>query len=143
MLFEVRRRLAKMLRGADLNQALSDLTIPGQSLLLYCLRATPSDGPFHLWGGKRLSEAWDGKSRKLTFTVIGPAGLQDTVFIGGASRGVHQVLVAGKPAPFCFDAAQGLAHGQVTFAAEPLEIEVLCSPERANGLPEKRITADW
>jgi hypothetical protein len=77
----------------------------------------------------------------LTFTVHGPAGLEDTVFLGGANRGLHEVLVGGKPAPFFFDPAQGLAHGLVTFAAEPLHIEVICSRDAANRLPEKRVTA--
>ena len=140
VLFDVRQRLTKALTGANLNQAFSDISIPGQSLQLFCLRATPADAPFHLWGGKRLSETWDPKTRKLTFTVHGPAGLQDTVFLGGAKHGLQEVLVGGKPAPFFFDPAQGLAHGLVTFVAEPLRIEVLCSPEGANRLPEKRVS---
>ena len=140
VLFDVRQRSAKTIRGANLNQALSDISIPGQSLQLFCLCAAPAAAPFHLWGGKRLAETWDAKTRKLTFTVHGPAGLQDTVFLGGAKHGLQEVLVGGKPAPFFFDPAQGLAHGLVTFVAEPLRIEVLCSPEGANRLPEKRVS---
>jgi hypothetical protein len=140
VLFDGRRRLAKTVRGDNLNQAFRDIAIPGQSLQLFCLRAAPAGAPFHLWGGKRLSETWDGKTRKLTFVVQGPAGLHDIVFLGGANHGLQQVLVGGRPAPFFFDPAQGLAHGLVTFAAEPLKIEVLCSRESANRLPEKRVT---
>jgi hypothetical protein len=141
VLFDVRQRLTKALTGANLNQAFSDISIPGQSLHLFCLCAAPAAAPFHLWGGKRLSETWDAKARKLTFTVHGPAGLQDTLFLGGAKHGLQEVLVGGKPAPFFFDPAQGLAHGLVTFVAEPLRIEVLCSPEGANRLPERRVSS--
>jgi hypothetical protein len=62
------------------------------------------------------------------------------VFLGGAKHGLQEVLVGGKPAPFFFDPDQGLAHGLVTFVAEPLRIEVLCSPAGDNRLPEKRVS---
>ena len=110
--------------------------IPAHSLKLLYLRAVPDSAPFHLWGGKRISEHWDARKRKLSLVLQGPAGLRDAVFLGGANRGIQSVRVGGKPAPFCLDRAQGLAHDQVTFTAKPLLIEVLCSREGTNGLPE-------
>jgi hypothetical protein len=49
--------------------------------------------------------------------------------------------VGGKQADFFYDPAQGLAHGDVTFTGKPLKIEVNCSPEKANALPEKPVAA--
>jgi len=141
ILFNVHQGVARTIKGEAINQAFSGVAIPGQRLQLFCLRAAPADAPAHLWGGKRLSEVWDGKARILTFSVQGPAGLQDTVFLGGAQQGLQEVLVAGRPALFFFDAAQGLAHGLVTFTAEPLRIEVRCSQDGANRLPEKPVSA--
>ena len=139
-LFDVLQRLARTINGDALNQGFNDLSIPGQSLRLFCLRPAPTNAPFHLWGGKRISEVWDGAARKLTLTLQGPAGLQDTVFLWAAKQGLQEVVVAGKPAPFFFDPTQGLAHGLVTFTAQPLRIEVLCSQDGANRLPEKPVT---
>jgi hypothetical protein len=138
VLFEVQQRVARTLRGDTLNQGFTNLSIPSQSMQLFCLRAAPENAPFHLWGGKRISERWKGKARRLTLAVHGPLGLEATVFLGGANCGLEQVLVGGKPAPFFFDPAQGLAYGQVTFTSKPLAIEVLCSRDGANHLPVGR-----
>jgi hypothetical protein len=142
LLFDVHQRIAKVVAGDALNQAFSGITVPGQDLQLFILRQIPANAPYHLWGGKRLSEAWDPGRRKLTFEVQGPAGSQDTVFIGGANYGIEQVLVAGQRAAFCFDPAQGLAHGPVTFSSGPLKIEVFCSTDHANRLPETAASGD-
>jgi len=101
----------------------------------------PVDGAYHLWGGKRISEEWDGKNRKLMLTVQGPAGVQDTLVVGCGNQGIKELAVNGKQEPFFFDAAQGLVHGKVTFTSRPLKIEVLCSPNSANALSESPIVA--
>jgi len=136
LLFDPQPRVAQAFKGRDLGRGLADLLIPAHSLKLLYLRAMPDSAPFHLWGGKRISENWDARKRKLSLVLQGPAGLRDAVFLGGANRGIQSVRVGGQPASFCLDRAQGLAHGQVTFTAKPLLIEVLCSREGTNGLPE-------
>jgi hypothetical protein len=141
LLFDAHQRVAKTVKGNSLNQAFSEISIPGQNLELFYLREHPADAPFHVWGGKRISERWDARKRKLTFEVHGPAGLQDTIFIAGAKQGIQQVVVGGKQADFFYDPAQGLAHGNVTFTGKPLKMEVNCSPQNANALPEKLVTA--
>jgi hypothetical protein len=137
VLFNIHERLATALRGDSLNQALTNLSLPAQSLQLFCLRAAPQNAPFHLWGGKRISEHWDAAARKLTLAVQGPAGLHETLFLGGANHGLRQVLFNGYPAAFFFDPAQGVAHGKVVFTSKPLTLELLCSPDDANHLPHK------
>ena len=137
LLFDVQQRVAMSLRGDSLDQALTNLAIPAQSLRLLCLRAAPQDAPFHLWGGKRISERWDAGARKLTLSVQGPAGLHDTLFLGGANHGLRQVLYNGHPAAFFFDPAQGVAHGQVVFTPQPLTLEFVCSQDDVNHLPNK------
>ncbi len=137
ILFDVQRRNAVTLRGDKINQCLEKIRVPGENLRLFCLRSVTDDKPCHLWGGKRISEVWDAKTRKLTVKILGPAGLQETVFFAGAKHGIQKVIVAGAPADFTLDPAQGLAHGLVTFTADPLVIEMSCSSEGRNGLPER------
>jgi len=142
VLFDIHQRVTRALRGKDLGQVFSGISVPGQNLRLLYLRQLPAKSPYHLWGGKRISELWDGRAQKLTLAVHGPAGLQDTLFVGGAEHGIQEVVVAGKRVAFFFDRTQGLAHGTVTFAAEPLKMEVRCSPDGASGLPERQVAAD-
>ena len=142
LLFNVHQRLARAVKGEAINSALTGIAIPGQSLQLFCLRPVPTNAPTHLWGGKRLSEMWNPKAGKLTLNLGGPAGLQDTVFLAVGRQGLQEVLVAGKPASFCFDPARGLAHGMVTFTSAPLRIEARRSRDGANHLPEQPVSAN-
>jgi hypothetical protein len=137
LLFDVQQRVAMSLRGDAVNQGLTNLSIPAQDLRLFCLRAAPPSAPFHLWGGKRISERWDAATRKLTLAVQGPAGLHETLILGGANHGLRQVLFNGHPAAFYFDPAQRLAHGRVVFTPKPLTLEFVCSPDDVNHLPHK------
>ncbi len=125
LLYDIHRRTAKTIAGNKLDQGFGDISVPGAQLRLFYLRERPADAPCHLWGGKRISETWNGKTRKLTFTVHGPAGLRDTLFLWTGKHHIKQVVVAGKQVPFSSDPAQGLANGEVTFTTDPLEIEVL------------------
>ena len=138
-LFNVHRRTATPLRGDQLDKALRGISIPGESIELFCLRQPAAQAPYHLWGGKRISEVWDAKARKLTLLVQGPPDLRETVYIGTAKHGVQRVAVAGNQAAFFFDPDQHLAHGTVTFTAEPLTVEVICSSDGINRLPEKSL----
>jgi len=162
VLFDVHAHAAKLLKGSQLSQGandgapaegLRDISIPGEDLGLFYLRQVPADAPYHLWGGKRISEACNAvagpqseqggsQAKPATFAIQGPAGAQTTVFVGGAKHGIRQVAVNGTPTPFSYDAAQGVAHGLVTFTAEPLTIAVQCSPDGVNQLPEKTVEAD-
>ena len=139
LLFDFHQRITKTFQGEAINQAFTELSVPGQNLQLYYLREHPLNSACHLWGGKRISEVWDAQRRELTFEIQGPAGLQDTVFVGGAQQGFGKIIVSGKRAAFFFDPAQGLAYGMVTFAAKPLKITVFCSPNRVNELPERPV----
>lgn len=141
VLFDTHQRTARTLKGGGLNRAFDAVSIPAQSLQLFCMRQVPAEGAYHVWGGKRISEEWDGKKRRLTLAIQGPAGLQDTLLIGCGKEGIEQVNVSGKGEPFCFDAAQGLVHGKVTFTSQPLKVEVLCSSNAANALPESPVAA--
>jgi hypothetical protein len=141
LLFDIHHRLASAFRGEAINQAFNAISVPAQNQQLYSIRKHSTDAPCHLWGGKRLSEVWDKKKRKLTFEIEGPPSLEDTVFIW-AKNGIERVSVAGQPAPFSFDHAQNLVHGPVTFTHGPLRIEVSCSSDNANHLPEAPVRSD-
>jgi len=136
VLFDVQQQKALALKGVGLAGGFSDMFIPERGRRLFCLRSPPTEGPFHLWGGKRISEHWDAKARKLTLMLQGPPGLRDAVFVAAGNHGLERVLVEGKKADFVFDAANGLAEGPVTFKPEPVIVEVLCSRDGTNRLPE-------
>jgi hypothetical protein len=140
-LFDTQQRELKTGRGGALNLALTGITIPGGSLRLFCLRELPEAGACHLWGGKRLKEHWDGGQRKLTLSVQGPEGVEETLFFTTVGRGILGVTIGGKPAPFFYDSARKLVHGNVTFTREPLEVEVSCARGTANSLPEQAVAA--
>jgi len=143
LLFDLHQRKTRSFTGDALNQALRDISIPGQNLRLFYLLplSKAADGPFHVWGGKRISERWDARRQKLVFEVQGPPGWRDEVFIAAAKHNIQEVMVAGRREDFSIDPAQDLAHGQVTFAVRPVKIEVLCARDQANGLSERPVSA--
>ncbi len=141
VLFDTHQRAARRLKGRDLNAAFQAIAIPPESLQLFFLRQTPRAGAYHVWGGKRISETWDSRKRKLTLMIQGPAGLHDTLFLGSVNQAIKQVNLGGKPEPFLFDPAEGLVHGKVTFTAQPLKVEVFCSASAANELPLSPVPA--
>jgi hypothetical protein len=140
--FDVHQRMVKTFKGSSINEVFREISVPGQNLQLYGLREKAADMPCHLWGGKRLSEVWDGRQRKLTVEVQGPAGLRDTVFLWSGKPGIEKILVAGQTAAFAFDPVRGLVHGQVTFRPEPLRIEVFWSTNQVAQLPEAPVLGD-
>ena len=143
LLYDVNHRTTEMLTGEALAaNGIGEFVIPGEGLRLFYLRRLPEAPVYHLWGGKRICESWDGGNRRLSFEVHGPLGLQDGVYIGVADGRVTGVKVNGERAEFFFDPARGLAHGAVTFTQDPVTVEVTWAPDKQAGLPEKAITAD-
>lgn len=138
ILFNVHLRQARSLTGHEVATAFQNLHVPGENLQLFTLREQPGRRPTHLWGGKRISEKWDAKQRVLSVELHGPAGLRDTVFFSAGRGGVAQVKVAGQPAAFAFDPAQNLVHGEITFASEPVRIEVQAATASV-GLPQQPV----
>ena len=106
---------------------------------LFYLRELPNDGPYHLWGGKRISETWDAQSGKLTVELHGPLGLEESVLIGMGTKQAGEVRVNGKQSPFFLDSAQRVVHGKVAFGPGPVRIEVTCSPTGDAKMPEKAV----
>jgi len=139
LLFHVLQKTAKPIAGRDLNRALESVTIPAQSLQLYCLRPLPGQHPCHVWGGKRIAEEWDAEHRKLSLTLQGPCGVDETVCLGSPERNIKRVSVGGKAQPFFYDLTQGLAHGQVVFGPDPLKLEVFLSDNTTDPLPERPV----
>src|SRR5262249_51349728 len=134
LLFDTHLRTARRVNGGGLSEALKDISIPGQGLQLFSVRKVPFEGAYHVWGGKRITEVWDGQKQKLTLTIQGPAGLQDTLFFGSVGQRVERVDVCGKQEAFLFDPVQDLIHGKVTFASQPVKVEVVCSTNTTSAI---------
>ena len=136
LLFDVHHSKVKRIRGNDLNDAFRTINIPGQNLQLYRLRGHSLEAPAHVWGGKRLTEAWQSRRQLLTLNLHGPPGLTDTVFVWVGDRGVSKVLVDGKQTKFSLDPTQGVVHGPVTFTSRPIKVELFISDRISGHLPE-------
>jgi len=140
VLWEVNDRRPRRVEGKELlKQGTGTVSVPGRGMKLFFLRELPNGSPYHLWGGKRISERWDDRSGKLIVELHGPVGLEDTVLIGVGTKQIGEVRVSGKRSPFFLDSTQQVAHGKVVFGADPIRIEVACSTAEAAALPEKRV----
>ena len=140
VVYDVNERTSVTVKGDSLNREMRDLVIPGRSLKLLYVREVSVNTPYHLWGGKRISETWDAEGRKLVLRLQAPAGLKDSVLLAGAGRGIERVTVDGEPAGFFLDASRGIAHGTVTFAAQPVTIEAAFSRNPRSNLPPKAVS---
>lgn len=140
--FDINQRTVALAQGDGLFDVFKNRALaPNQLQLLYA-RAAPTSGVYHQWGGKRISEVWDSSERKLTLKLYGPAGLKDAVFLASNGQGIASVTVNGAPAEFGFDAATGLAHGEVVFTKAPITLEVTCTPDATCPLPSRTVTPD-
>ncbi len=116
---------------------IGNVRVPGRGLKLFCLRELPHDAPFHLWGGKRISEKWDARSETLMLALDGPVGLEDEIFIDLGAKPIREVKVNGKQGQFFVDPAQRVVHGRVAFGSNPVRIEASCSFSSEGVLPER------
>lgn len=140
VLWEVNDRTGRFIEGRELlTHGTGLVAVPGRSMKLFYLRESPKDLPWHLWGGKRISEHWDDRSGMLTVELHGPLGLEETILIGGSTDRIDEVRVNGKQMQFYLDSSQRVAHGKVTFEADPLRVEVKCAAAQAARLPEKPV----
>ena len=121
------------------NPGLGNIRVPARGMKLFYLRELPHDSPYHLWGGKRISETWDAGSGKLALELHGPLGLEETVLIGVGKRQVEEVRLNGKRAEFFLDSSQQVVHGRAAFGPDPVRIEVIGSATGEGGLPEKQV----
>jgi hypothetical protein len=81
-------------------------------------------------------------ARTLTLRLDGPAGLEDTVFLGTAGEGISEVTVDGKAVAFYVDPESRLAHGKVIFKAQPITLVVQCAADGISRLPELAVPPD-
>jgi hypothetical protein len=140
VLLDVIGRTSRQVQAKELrDQGIAKVQVPGRGTKLFYLRELPHDAPCHLWGGKRISHAWDAASGKLTLQLQGPPGLEESVLIGVGDKNVSQVRVNGKQSPFFLDSAERVVHGRVTFGRDPVLVEVTCSAASQGALPEKAV----
>ncbi len=142
LVFDVNERTSKTVNGKQLSSSLKNLDIPGGSLRLLYLRAITDQNPYHMWGGKRLTESWNHDTKSLRFRLDGPPGLQETIFIGNCTHPNLQVTVNGKAAKFYLDSTQGIAFGDITFSEIPTLVEIKISNDLQSVLPLQKIKPD-
>jgi len=121
------RRLSRSSAG-QLNEAFKDMPLPANGLRLLHLRPINNDRPQHVFGGKRIEETWNPATNRLTLRLAGPEGLIDSIFLTPGPNPIAAVTVNGKPANFMLSGDKSLLHGAVTFAKEPLLVEIEIGP---------------
>ncbi len=140
--YDVNLRSVAIARGGEVPERLRDLPLAPYQLKLLYLRRIPAGAVYHQWGGKRISERWDGATRTLSLRLHGPAGLKDSVFLGTGGKGIQQVAVNGRRAEFFIDPVGKMVHGKVTFGRDPITLEATCTPDGAMSLPPRPLTPD-
>jgi hypothetical protein len=142
VVYDIHQRSVVNARGREALGRFADLDLaPHQVRLLY-VRETPENAPYHLWGGKRISEDWDSETQRLSVRLQGPVGLEDTVFFGVAGKGIQRVAVNGAHAEFFADPAGEIVHGRVTFGREPITVDLTSTPDGPSRLSENPVTPD-
>ncbi|MGW8180231.1 MAG: hypothetical protein ACWGQW_15945, partial [bacterium] len=142
VLYDVNERASDIVKGRIFQQGTPEIRILANGLKLFYLRELPGGVPYHLWGGKRISESWDNENRKLILKVQGPVGLQDMLLIAGNKHGFQRIKISGQPASFFFDPSRQIAQGTVTFGAEPVTVEITCSRNGLTNLRHKPVSPD-
>jgi hypothetical protein len=141
LFYDVNARTCQTVSGKTLAEGVGPIAVPAQGLRLFCLRPMPDGAVTHLWGGKRISQSRDAASGNLKVALAAPSGVEETVVFAGP-KAIREVRVDGKPAEFFHDPDSGLVHGKVTFAAEPMTMEVVVSGDGQATLPAKSLTPD-
>jgi len=142
VVYDVNLRTAVIVAGSELPRHFTDMALAARQLKLFYIRESPEGAVYHQWGGKRISETWDGQASRLSLRLFGPPGLLDTVFIGTGGRGIEQVTIDGKRADFFVDESGKMAHGNATFGREPILIEATCTSDGSCRLPKRAIAPD-
>ncbi|MFA6243818.1 MAG: hypothetical protein WC655_22945 [Candidatus Hydrogenedentales bacterium] len=140
--YDINQRSVSLAEGDEVFALFKDRALAPNQLQLLYVRGVPAAGVYHQWGGKRISETWDASARKLTLTLHGPVGLNDSVFLATNGTGIASVTVDGAPAEFFVDSAANLAHGQVTFKREPITLEITCTEDGTSNLPIRAVGVD-
>ena len=140
--YDVHQRTVVIARGLDVLEPFANLDLAPIQTKLFYVREVPDQGVYHQWGGKRISENWDGQARGLSLKIQGPVGLEDSVFFGVGDEGIEQVTVDGTRGEFFADPVSKLIHGKVIFGPEPITLEVTCTSDRAGRLPNRALAPD-
>jgi hypothetical protein len=137
--YDVGLRSVRIAQGSSVANLFTNLHVGPSQVRLFSVRGTPREALYHLWGGKRISEAWDRPHNKLSLQIHGPAGLEERVVLGSDGRGVKHVTVDGRPAEFFVDPRRKVIHGIVKFGTRPISIEVVATPDDTGRLSEAPI----
>lgn len=99
------------------------LVSPSQMKAFY-FRAVLKKKPYHLWGGKRLSESWDSRLNTLTVKLDAPMGLEDYVVFGQGERNINKVTVNDIPVDFYYDPTKDIVFGKITYISQPINVKL-------------------
>jgi hypothetical protein len=140
--YDVHERTARVAPGNTVINAFDAIALAPNRTRLFYVREVPAYPIYHQWGGKRITEEWDGAAHVLTVSLHGPATLTDRVVFATGNTGIAKVTVNGAPAEFFVEPRRGVVHGDVTFEREPVEVVVRCAADGSNGLPQKTLPPD-
>ncbi|HOQ33211.1 MAG TPA: hypothetical protein PLA12_11950 [Candidatus Hydrogenedens sp.] len=99
------------------------LVSPSQMKAFY-FRAVSLDEPYHIFGGKRISEKWDKDKNIFSVTLDAPAGLEDKVVIGTGNYNVKKVTVNDNDVNFTSDPTKKIVLPKVVYSSKPILVEL-------------------
>ncbi|MCP4642402.1 MAG: hypothetical protein GY851_18300 [bacterium] len=140
--YDVTGRTATVGKAGKVLKQFAGLSLAKRETRLLYVREVPKKAVYHQWGGKRIAEQWDAKTRTLTLALHGPVGLEDTVVLGARGQAIAKVTVDGEPVAFFIDPEARLAHGRVAFGREPTTLEVVCGDGGSSSLEARPLELD-
>ncbi len=146
VVYDVQGRDTFFNQGGKENNPFTAIQLRPYQTRLFYTRSLPETGPYHLWGGKRITQHWDAEAARFTVRLQGPEGLEDWIVLGSNGLTGKQVLVNAEPVPFFTDTEKGLIYGKVIFGTQPITLDVelveSASQDIASLMPEKPIAPD-
>ena len=115
------------IRGDELENAFQEVSLDSYEVKALYIRPVGGEVPYHLWGGKRLSEVWDSKENCLTVKLDAPVGLEEWVAFGRGTVNVCRVTVNDVPAEFYYDREKDLVFGKVKYAGRSAVVKLYMS----------------
>ena len=142
IVYEVNQRKVLDTPGREQDTLLPELVLHPYQTRLILIRKTPGGNPCHLWGGKRIAEAWNAQKGVLSVLLEGPEGVEETILLVAGNHRFNQVSVDAAPANFYYDPQQRLTHGKITFKKGPVRLDALSVEDTGTGLPEVPLEPD-
>lgn len=123
-LYDVLSGDVSILSKDELVAFFKNIVVSPSQMKTFYFRAISLDKPYHIFGGKRISEKWDKDKNILSVILDAPAGLEDTVVIGTGNHSVKKVTVNSNEVNFTYDSTKKVVLPKVVYSSKPILVEL-------------------